>query len=132
MTIPANKLQLERLSDEEKVAFIKSLNLNNFVDNLGKAKVPAEYYQPITDLKDAIASGDDMELARALIALGGSGSVEGYEGSEVSEDVAKERLKAFAKMPYDDFAEMYRMGEGKENASDEEVRQAYEFLQNLE
>ncbi len=134
MALPTNKVQLEALSDEEKFEFIKSLNLNNFVNNLEKAKVPEEYYYEIADLRDAIASGDDMRVVDALLSLMGGST--GYEeedlsGIESSQDVTKEQLKAFANMPYDDFAEMYRMGEGKENASDEEVKQAYDYLQSL-
>ncbi len=34
-------------------------------------------------------------------------------------------------MPFDDFEEWYRMTEGHENATDEEIREVQEMLKNL-
>ncbi len=139
MSVPTNVVDPNNLSDEEAYNAIKSLNLTSVLGNLEKAGVPEIYYKKYKYLSDALATGDDMEIANALHNI--HGGSDGWDGAEPLDEYGEDNpddlestkrvLKAAADMPFDDFAELYRMTEGHENATDEEIREVQEMLKNL-
>ena len=69
MKIPSDTVDVENMDEEELLNFIKGIKLDKLVDNLEKAGVPEEYYQTLSEVSDALASGDDYEIYNALSTL---------------------------------------------------------------
>ncbi|MBR1623786.1 MAG: hypothetical protein IJ675_07770, partial [Pseudobutyrivibrio sp.] len=126
MTIPSEVYDINNMSDEESFDMIKNIDLSNLISNLQKAGVPEEYYEKLTTLNNAIASGDDYEIAYALMDLTGQSDDYYYDDYEYDDYDAE--MYYMASLSYDEFAEYYR-DYYDSSASDEDIEELYQIIQ---
>ncbi|WP_028234641.1 zinc ribbon domain-containing protein [Pseudobutyrivibrio sp. MD2005] len=130
MKIPSDTVDVENMDEEELLNFVKGIKLDTLVDNLEKAGVPEEYYQTLSEVSDALASGDDYEIYNALSTLmyGTSYDSYGYDDYYDDYDDYDYDYPDFSSMTYDEFADYYRENYDPE-ASDEDIEYYYDLFQ---
>ena len=118
----------KNMDEEELLNFIKGIKLDTLVDNLEKAGVPEEYYQTLSEVSDALASGDDYEIYNALSTLMYGTSYDSYGYDDYDYDDYDYDYPDFSSMTYDEFADYYRENYDSE-ASDEDIEYYYDLFQ---
>ena len=126
MKIPSESVDIEAMTEDELFDFIKGIKLDKLIDNLEKAGVPEEYYQTLSEINDALASGDEYEIYYALSGLmGGSPYADSYDYDDYDYDY---ETPDYSSMTYDEFAEYYRENIDPD-ATDEDIESYYELFQ---
>lgn len=130
MTIPSKVYDIDNMSDDEAFEMLKNVNLSSLIGNLQKSGVPEEYYEKLTTLSDAIASGDEFEMAYAIMDLTGQGDdyyYDDYYYDDYDYDSYESELSYLASLSYEEFAEYYREYYDS-SASDSDLRDTYDYL----
>ncbi|MCR4831598.1 MAG: zinc ribbon domain-containing protein [Pseudobutyrivibrio sp.] len=128
MTVPSKIIDFNEMDEEDPFGMFKEMNLAPIVTNLEKAGVPSEYYEKLKTLSDAIASGDDLEIAYAIMELTGQ-DVDAYEDDVTASEFSEEDMEYLASLSYEDFEMLYSLYDTE--ASTEDIKEMYDYIQSI-
>ena len=128
MTIPSKVVDFNETNEEDPFAMLKEMNLSPIVKNLEKAGVPSEYYAKLENLSDAIASGDDLEIAYAIMEITGQ-DVDAYQQEMGATDFSDEDLEYLASLSYEDFEMLYTLYDPE--ATTDDIKEMYDLIQSI-